>query len=203
MKAPDFSRGLLPAIVQDADQGQVLMLGWMNEEALAVSQECGRVTFFSRSRNQLWTKGETSGHFLALAGLATDCDGDALLIEARPAGPTCHLGTASCFGDARPAGVLGRLEGRIAERARAGQVESYTARLIAAGVARVAQKLAEEGVETALAAVCQDDRAVVGEAADLLYHLLVLLHVRGISLSRILAELAARERGSPAAQAPG
>lgn len=198
MNEADFSPGLLPAIIQDADTGQVLMLGWMSAEALRITQDTGKVTFYSRSRGRLWTKGETSGHFLAFLGLAADCDGDALLIQARPAGPTCHLGSASCFGPAAPAGVLGRLEQRIAKRAAAGEPASYTARLLAAGVARVAQKLAEEGVETALAAACEDEAAVIREAADLLYHLLVLLKARGIALSQVLAELAAREQKASA-----
>lgn len=197
MKEPDFSRGLLPAVVQDADTGQVLMLGWMNEEALAVTRASGKVTFFSRSRGRLWTKGETSGHVLQFLNLAVDCDADALLIEARPAGPTCHLGLASCFGEAQAAGVLGRLERRIEARAASGDPQSYTARLLAQGPLRVAKKLAEEGAETALAAACEDEQAVVREAADLLYHLLVLLRLRKIPLARVFAELAAREAPRP------
>jgi phosphoribosyl-ATP pyrophosphohydrolase/phosphoribosyl-AMP cyclohydrolase len=183
--------GLLPAIVQDADTRRVLMLGYMDRAAAQATLDTQRVTFFSRSRQRLWTKGETSGHVLALVSLEADCDRDTLLVVARPAGPICHLGTRSCFSSA-PADVLSELDLRIAERARERPQGSYTTQLLEAGIRRVAQKVGEEGVETALAAVAQDDAALLGEAADLLYHLLVLLRARGLSLRDALAVLEAR-----------
>jgi phosphoribosyl-ATP pyrophosphohydrolase/phosphoribosyl-AMP cyclohydrolase len=183
--------GLLPAIVQDADSLRVLMLGYMNREALAATQSSGLVTFYSRSRQALWTKGETSGNRLALVAIARDCDGDALLVQARPAGPTCHLGTRSCFPEA-PASYLGTLEQRLAGRLRERPEGSYTTRLAEAGIRAVAQKVGEEAVETALAAVVQDDAALLGESADLLYHLLVLLQLRGLGLRDAEAVLEAR-----------
>ena len=183
--------GLLPAIVQDVDSLRVLMLGYMDRAALATTVASGRVTFFSRSRQQLWTKGETSGHVLSLVSIEADCDRDTLLVRARAAGPTCHLGTPSCF-PAAPADVLSALDARIALRARERPQGSYTTKLLDAGIRRIAQKVGEEGVETALAAVAQDDDALLGEAADLLYHLLVLLRARGLSLRDALAVLESR-----------
>lgn len=182
---------LVAAIVQDADTGRVLMLGWMNDDALAATRASGLVTFYSRSQRRLWRKGETSGHTLALVDIREDCDRDALLVRARPAGPTCHAGTLSCFGDDAPGGFLHALEATIAARA-AGTGVGYTAALLDAGVARIAQKLGEEGVETALAAVGGDDDAVLAESADLVYHLLVLLRARGLRLDALLRTLAAR-----------
>jgi phosphoribosyl-ATP pyrophosphohydrolase/phosphoribosyl-AMP cyclohydrolase len=186
--------GLLPAIVQDAGTAQVLMLGYMNRDALAATLEKGFVTFFSRSKRRLWQKGETSGNRLALRSVHADCDEDALLVVAEPEGPTCHLGTASCFGKAEASGAawLNQLERVIQSRAAAPPEESYTARLLAAGLPRVAQKVGEEGVETALAAVTGDEAALAAEAADLLYHLIVLLHARGMSLEDAVKVL--RER---------
>jgi phosphoribosyl-ATP pyrophosphohydrolase/phosphoribosyl-AMP cyclohydrolase len=187
----DRQAGLLPAVVQDADSLRVLMLGYMSREALAATLESGFVTFYSRSRRALWTKGESSGNRLALVSMARDCDGDALLVQARPAGPTCHLGSRSCFPEA-PASFLHSLEARLGERVRDRPAGSYTSRLAEAGVRAVAQKVGEEAVETALAAVAQDDEALLGESADLLYHLLVLLRVRGLSLGQAEAVLEAR-----------
>ena len=182
----DFAKGggLMPAIVQDARTEQVLMLGYMSEESLAKTHETGLVTFHSRSRDALWTKGETSGHTLALVGIEADCDRDTLLVRATPAGPTCHEGTTSCFGDGGPEGLgfLGRLEAVVEAREGSGPAESYTARLLAKPVHKVAQKVGEEGVEVALAATSEDDEALAGEAADLLYHLIVLLRKRGLGL---------------------
>lgn len=189
----DRQDGLLPAIVQDADNRRVLMLGYMSREALAATLATGRVTFFSRSRQALWTKGETSGHTLQLVAIEADCDADALLVQARPAGPTCHIGRTSCFADA-PGDVLAELDRTIARRAAERPPGSYTTRLFEAGVRRIAQKVGEEGVETALAAVAQDDDALRGEVADLLYHCLVLLRARGLSLADALDALAARRR---------
>lgn len=185
--------GLLPAIVQDADSLRVLMLGYMNAEALAATRASGHVTFFSRSKQRLWTKGESSGHFLDLVELKVDCDNDTLLVLARPQGPTCHLGRASCFPDA-PGGFLGELDALVASRERERPAGSYTTKLFESGVRRIAQKVGEEGVETALAAVVQDDEALLGESADLLYHLIVLLRARGLSLADAIAVLHERHR---------
>ena len=186
--------GLLPAVVQDAGTSQVLMLGYMSREALDLTLKSGFVTFFSRSKQRLWQKGEVSGNRLALREAHGDCDDDALLILADPQGPTCHLGTASCFAKTGAVGAawLGKLERVVRERAAAPPEESYTARLIAAGLPRIAQKVGEEGVETALAAVTADDADLTGEAADLLYHLIVLLHARGLSLADAVAVLQER-----------
>jgi phosphoribosyl-ATP pyrophosphohydrolase/phosphoribosyl-AMP cyclohydrolase len=187
----DKQDGLLPAIVQDADTRRVLMLGYMDRTAAQATLDTGCVTFFSRSRQRLWTKGEASGHVLSLVSMEADCDRDTLLVLARPAGPTCHLGTTSCFPSAR-ADVLSELDVLIADRARERPQGSYTTKLLDAGIRRIAQKVGEEGVETALAAVAQDDAALLGEAADLLYHLLVLLRARGLSLRDALAMLESR-----------
>ena len=184
--------GLLPAIVQDASTLGVLMLGYMDRAALLATIECVEVTFFSRSRQQLWRKGEQSGNVLRLVSIETDCDRDALLVMAEPAGPTCHLGSTSCFPNA-PHDVLATLDVRIGERERERPAGSYTTTLFEAGVRRIAQKVGEEGVETALAAVVQDDAALLGEAADLLYHLLVLLRARGLSLADARAVLKSRQ----------
>jgi len=189
----DKQDGLLPAIVQDADTQRVLMLGYMDRDALDATLASGRVTFFSRSRQRQWTKGETSGHVLELVQLEADCDGDTLLAQARPRGPTCHLGTSSCFTQA-PVAALAELEGLIRTRERERPPGSYTTTLFEAGIARIAQKVGEEGVETALAAVTTDDAALAGEAADLVYHLLVLLRARGLGLSDVAAVLASRSR---------
>jgi phosphoribosyl-ATP pyrophosphohydrolase/phosphoribosyl-AMP cyclohydrolase len=195
----DWSKGggLLPAIVQHARDGRVLMLGYMNREALDATLAGGRVTFYSRSRQCLWTKGETSGHVLNLVSMHADCDADSLLLLADPVGPTCHRGTDSCFGDAAvPAhAFIGQLDALIARRERERPDGSYTTRLFEGGVRRIAQKVGEEGVETALAAVAQDDDALRGEAADLVYHLLVLLRARGLGLDDVAATLALRHAG--------
>ncbi len=191
--------GLLPAVVQHARSGKVLMLGYMNAEALEQTQTQGRVVFYSRSRQRLWTKGETSGNFLTVVDISADCDSDALLVQALPAGPTCHKGTESCFAEAgRTQGealaFLGELEEIIAQRIEERPEGSYTARLYGEGPGRIAQKLGEEGVELALAAVSRDDDAVVAESADLIYHLLLLLKSRGLSVGRVAAELESRRR---------
>ena len=183
--------GLLPAIVQDADSLRVLMLGYMDRAALAATLATRCVTFYSRSRRRLWTKGERSGHTLALISIAADCDRDTLLVAARPEGPTCHLGSPSCFAGAR-GDALAELDVTIARRASGRPPGSYTTKLLEAGTRRIAQKVGEEGVETALAAVSQDDAALLGEAADLLYHLLVLLRARGLSLEDARAVLERR-----------
>jgi len=198
----DFGKGdgLLPAVVQHADTGAVLMVGYMNAEALAATFERKRVVFYSRTRQRLWMKGETSGHVLDLVEIRTDCDRDALLVTARPNGPVCHVGTATCFGDGDAAaasklGFLSTLEGVIEQRVAENPEGSYTARLFAKGPKRIAQKVGEEGLEVALAAVAETDDKVVSESADLLYHLLVLLRSRGVSLAAVVAELESRHAG--------
>ena len=189
----DFEKsgGLIPAIVQHADSGEVLMLGYMNRDALGATHEKQLVTFWSRTKKRLWTKGETSGDVLRLVSIAADCDRDALLVSARPAGPTCHLGTASCFGDAPgpDTAFIGALQHIVAERAQADPSESYTAKLLAKGVLKCAQKVGEEGVETALAGAAEDDTALLNEAADLVFHLSVLLKARGLTLGEVAAIL--------------
>ncbi len=188
--------GLLPAIVQDADDGRVLMLGYMNAEALEATRQTGRVTFFSRSRQRLWTKGETSGHHLELVDLLSDCDRDTLLVLARPAGPACHTGADTCFGDTHipRVGFLASLERTIAERAGADPKESYTARLLAEDSQRCAQKVGEEGVEVALAASAGERDELAAEAADLLYHLLVCLRSADTDLESVANILIRRHR---------
>jgi phosphoribosyl-ATP pyrophosphohydrolase/phosphoribosyl-AMP cyclohydrolase len=195
--------GMMPAIVQDARSGQVLMFAYMNKEALRMTLSEKRATFFSRSRNRLWTKGESSGHWLNVVEVATDCDQDTLLVLANPQGPTCHVGTQSCFGDevgtdAAELSFLMRLEAVIAQRISDRPEGSYTARLWSEGPTRIAQKVGEEGVEVALAAVTQEDERLVGESADLLYHLALLLKSRNLSLTAVVRELEHRHSTSPA-----
>ena len=187
----DKQDGLLPAIVQDADNQRVLMLGYMSREALQATLDSGKVTFFSRSKQRLWMKGETSGDVLDLVHIETDCDADTLLVQARPHGPTCHLQRASCFPNA-PADTLAALDALVATRERERPQGSYTTRLFEGGVRGIAQKVGEEGVETALAGVVQDDEALLGESADLLFHLIVLLRARGLSLADAKRVLEAR-----------
>ena len=185
--------GLLPAVVQDSATGQVLMLGYMSREALAATFEKGRAVFHSRSKGRLWEKGESSGNGLTVSEVRADCDGDALLVKAEPAGPTCHLGTASCFaGEADGAGFLGALGRIVANRAGGDPATSYTARLLAEGPAKVAQKVGEEGVELALAAVSRDREGCIEETADLLYHVTVLMEARGFGWADVAAVLRAR-----------
>lgn len=197
--------GMVPAVVQDAQGGAVLMVGYMNPQALEVTRRSGRATFWSRSQGRLWTKGETSGHFLKVRSIAVDCDGDALLILAIPVGPTCHLGTATCFeeaqagepaahADAEGLAFLGKLDDIIAERIRLRPAGSYTAKLLAQGTRRIAQKVGEEGLEVALAAVAQSDQELIGETADLLFHTLLLLNVKKLSLQHVVRELELRHR---------
>ena len=190
----DKQNGLLPVIVQDANSLRVLMLGYVSRESLAATLASGKVTFFSRSKQRLWTKGETSGNTLELVSVEADCDRDSLLLLARPQGPTCHTGTASCFPSA-PADAIAALDAVVAQRTTATADASYTRKLFDAGITRIAQKVGEEGVETALAAVTADDAALCGEAADLAYHLLVLLQARGLDWSAVRAELAHRAKG--------
>ena len=190
--------GLLPAIVQHWQSGEVLMLGYMNAAALAQTQASRQVTFYSRSKQRLWTKGESSGHVLALKSIRIDCDADTLLLQADPHGPTCHRGSSSCFGEHAevrpPLGFLAELDALVAARHAERPVGSYTTGLFEGGIRRMAQKVGEEGVETALAAVAQDDAELLGEAADLLFHLTVLLRARGLSLADVAARLAQRHQ---------
>ena len=194
----DFEKGggLIPVVVQDADTLQVLTLAYMDRAALDETRESGEATFFSRSRGGRWRKGETSGNRLKVASITPDCDSDALVLKVRPTGPACHLGTTSCFGseDAPGLGRLARLQATIAARASADPAESWTARLLSEGVKRVAQKVGEEGVETALAGVAGDDAELAGEAADLVFHLLVLLRARDLPFDRVLDVLERRSR---------
>lgn len=193
---PDWEKsdGFLPAIVQDVATGRVLMLGYMNREALEKTQATGHVTFFSRSRQRLWTKGETSGNSLELSAIELDCDSDTLLVRVIPHGPACHLGTDTCFGNQfePPVGFVTELERVIEERRCADPEASYTARLLAGGVRRCAQKVGEEGVEVALAAAAGEREELVNESADLLYHLLVVLAARDVEIDDVVRELARR-----------
>ncbi len=186
--------GLLPAVVQDAATLQPLMLGYMSREALQTTLESGFVTFFSRSKQRLWRKGEESGNHLKLVAIHADCDADALLVLAEPAGPTCHLGTASCFTAETAPGIgwLPRLARIVADRAGADPEDSYTARLLAEGPSRIAQKVGEEGVELALAGASGEREACIAEAADLIYHMTVLMLARGFGWGEVTEKL--RER---------
>jgi len=196
----DKMGGLLPVTVQDAGSGSVLMLGYMNREALDRTLAGGLATFWSRSKARLWTKGESSGNQLRLIAAYGDCDGDALLILADPTGPTCHLGTASCFGAVAGTGPgwLAELSRIVAQRAASGDDSSYTRRLLADGPMRIAQKIGEEGVELALAGAASTPEECTAEAADLLYHLCVLMESRGFEWGDVVALLQARHIGQGA-----
>lgn len=195
---PDFDKtnGLIPAIVQDAVSQKVLMLGYMNAEALQVTQQEGRVTFWSRSKRRLWTKGETSGNFLEVEGICIDCDQDTLLIKARPAGPVCHTGADTCFNEANKSrtGFIDQLRGIIKDRKQNPSDKSYTASLFAKGINKVAQKVGEEAVELVIEAKDDNRELFLGEAADLLYHYLVLLEAKNIELDEVVAELEQRHK---------
>ncbi|WP_462159974.1 bifunctional phosphoribosyl-AMP cyclohydrolase/phosphoribosyl-ATP diphosphatase HisIE [Pseudoalteromonas sp. GB56] len=190
----NFSKSpLIPAIVQDYVTGQILMQGFMDHAALTHTLEQKKVTFYSRSKQRLWTKGESSGHFLHVEAVYTDCDQDSILIMAYPDGPTCHLGTQSCFGDAKPSlGFLAELEQIIIDRKDADPQSSYTASLFVKELARSCQKVGEEGVEVALAAMKNDNNELTDESADLLYHLIVLLQRQGLSLADVVSRLQSR-----------
>lgn len=195
-RRPDFSKGqgLVPAIVQHADTRAVLMLGYMNEEAFSATQETGRVTFFSRSRQELWQKGATSGNFLELVELLVDCDSDAILVKARPKGPTCHTGAESCFqgGAASSLAVLETVSRTLVARLRQPSAQSYTSTLFAAGTDRIAQKIGEEATEVVIEAKNSNNERLLGESADLLFHLMVLLTYRGVSIEDVCEVLRAR-----------
>ena len=198
----DFGKngdGLVPVIIQDDATLRVLMLGYMNDEAYRKSMKEGRVTFFSRSKGRLWTKGETSGNFLNIRSVSTDCDNDALLIRVEPVGPTCHTGSRSCFEAGRDAvpdneGFIRRLQTVIRQRHKDMPEGSYTTRLFTEGVNKMAQKVGEEAVETVIEAVAGNDPAFIYEASDLIYHLLVLLESKGFSISDLEDELAKRHK---------
>ncbi|MCT4716359.1 bifunctional phosphoribosyl-AMP cyclohydrolase/phosphoribosyl-ATP diphosphatase HisIE [Enterobacteriaceae bacterium H18W14] len=186
---------LMPVIVQHAVSGEVLMLGYMNPEALAQTEQSGKVTFYSRTKQRLWTKGETSGNFLNVVSITPDCDNDTLLVLANPIGPTCHLGNSSCFAPAKHSWhFLFELEELLASRKTADPESSYTAKLYASGTKRIAQKVGEEGVETALAATVNDRHELTNEASDLMYHLLVLLQDQDLDLSAVIENLRKRHK---------
>lgn len=198
-REPDFSKceGLIPAIIQDARTGNVLMLGYMNERAYQLTREKGLVTFFSRSRNELWTKGETSGNYLKFIDLSVDCDQDAILVSAIPMGPTCHEGTESCFSDLapRPLATLTHLRETIQERKASRGDTSYTASLFEAGIDKIAQKVGEEAIEVVIEGKNNDTERLLNESADLLFHLMVLLEAKGVALEdvcRVLDQRAAK-----------
>jgi phosphoribosyl-ATP pyrophosphohydrolase/phosphoribosyl-AMP cyclohydrolase len=197
-REPDFStcNGLLPAIVQDARNGTVLMLGYMNEESFTTTIQSGLVTFFSRSRGKLWTKGATSGNFLKLTDISVDCDRDAILVKAIPSGPTCHEGTTSCFADAAPnvLNVLQHLEEIIKQRRRVPSDTSYTSALFKAGIDKIAQKVGEEGVEVVIEGKNDNPERLLNESADLLFHLMILWEVKGVALSDVCGVLEQRSR---------
>lgn len=188
-----YADGLVPAIVQDEDTLRVLMLGFMNEAALAETRASGKVTFYSRSKQRLWTKGEESGHWLVVSDIRVDCDQDTLLVKARPQGPTCHTGADTCWGeDNRPGDFLSYLEGIIASRKNAAPETSYTAKLLSRGINKVAQKVGEEAVELVIEAKDDDKTLFMGEAADLLFHYLVLLQAKGYTLAEVVEVLKER-----------
>jgi len=188
--------GLVPVVAQDRASGDVLMVAWANAEALTKTAETGVAHFWSRSRKALWRKGETSGNELRVVEIRRDCDGDTLLLVVEPTGPACHTGARTCFGDVSPtaAGMLEELARIVAARATAAPEESYTARLLAKGPDQVLKKIGEEATEVVLAARVQTDERLVEESADLLYHLLLALHMRGVPLARVMDELRRRRR---------
>jgi phosphoribosyl-AMP cyclohydrolase / phosphoribosyl-ATP pyrophosphohydrolase len=183
----DFSKGngLVPVVIQDNNTLQVLMVGYMNEEALMKTARDKRVTFFSRSKNRLWTKGETSGNFLNVVEILSDCDSDSILIKVDPAGPACHTGSTSCFGEETPKGFINKLEQIINQRIEENAPDSYTNKLFKRGINKVAQKVGEEAVELIIEAKDNNIELFKNEAADLLYHLLILLKAKGVRLQNV------------------
>lgn len=194
----DFKKmnGLVPAIVQDALSGKILMQGYMNEEALAKTQETGMVTFFSRSKNRLWTKGETSGNFMELVSFAVDCDGDSILVKANPRGPVCHTGADTCFFEENESktGFIDQLRSIIKDRKNNPTEKSYTASLFAKGINKIAQKVGEEAVEIVIEAKDDNKDLFLGEAADLLFHYLILLEAKGYELDEVMEVLIERHK---------
>lgn len=193
---PDFTKdnGLIPAVIQDSRTMQVLMLGYMNEEAFQKTQKEGLVTFYSRFKQRLWTKGESSGNYLEVKDIKIDCDSDTLLIKATPAGPTCHKGTTTCFGEPDYRGFLYKLEEVIHERIDSDLENSYTSRLFKKGINKVAQKVGEEAVELVIESKDENQELFKNEAADLLYHLLILLRAKNLKLEDVEEVLAGRAR---------
>lgn len=190
-----YADGLVPAIVQDAVTDKVLMLGFMNEEALAVTESTKHVTFFSRSKQRLWTKGEQSGHFLNLVSIAVDCDKDSLLIKANPIGPTCHTGADTCWNETNEQkDFLLYLEQIIEQRSKVSTDESYTAKMLGKGINKVAQKVGEEAVELVIEAKDDNKELFLGEAADLMFHYLLLLKAKGYKLQEVLEVLQKRHK---------
>ncbi|WP_422003855.1 bifunctional phosphoribosyl-AMP cyclohydrolase/phosphoribosyl-ATP diphosphatase HisIE [Roseivirga pacifica] len=198
IKELDFSKedGLIPAIIQDAQTGKVLMLGYMNEEALEKTLATQKVTFFSRSKSRLWTKGETSENYLRLVSISPDCDQDALLVKVNPEGPTCHTGTDTCWQEENKNDLqfLGYLTDVIKERRQLSTDESYVARLFSKGINKVAQKVGEEAVEVVIEAKDNDDKLFLDESADLLFHYMMLLEAKGFSLSDVVSVLKERHK---------
>ena len=199
MKTANFNKnnnGLLPAIVQDEQTLKVLMLGYMNQEALEKTQSSGKVTFFSRSKQRLWTKGETSGNFLKLVSIKIDCDQDAILIKAFPNGPTCHLGNDTCWGEDNTSGLslVRELEAVIEDRKKNPLKKSYISSLFDKGIHKIAQKVGEESFETVIEAIANNEQLFIEEAADLFFHYLILLKSKGKSLEDVLLILEDRKR---------
>lgn len=199
----DFTKGngLVPAIIQDVNSREVLMLGYMNEEALEVTQESGKITFYSRSKQRLWTKGESSGNFLEYISMRVDCDQDALLILAKPTGPVCHMGTDTCWGQGNTTGILflDHLQQIIAQRQTEANLEStasnsYVVSLFKKGMPKIAQKVGEEAVETVIEAMSNQDSLLLNESADLVFHLMILLQARGFSLTDVAGILEDRHQ---------
>ncbi|MBO6212898.1 bifunctional phosphoribosyl-AMP cyclohydrolase/phosphoribosyl-ATP diphosphatase HisIE [Algoriella sp.] len=194
----DFNKsndGLVPVIIQNYLNNQVLMLGYMNQEAFDKTQEIGKVTFYSRSKNRLWTKGEESGNFLEVKSIAVDCDNDTILIKAKPFGPTCHTGSTTCFKEENNHGFMYELEQTISDRIDSDDPESYTNKLYKRGINKVAQKVGEEAVEIVIEAKDNNDELFLGEAADLMYHYLILLKAKGFKLEDVENVLKSRENG--------
>jgi len=192
----DFNKGegLVPVIIQDFQSLEVLMLGYMNEEAFAKTEAEGKVTFYSRSKNRLWTKGEESGNFLYVKSIAIDCDQDTILIKADPVGPTCHTGSRSCFSSEYNQNFIFKLEQIIADRYENPQESSYVNRLREKGLNKIAQKVGEEGVETVIAALNETEFDFINESSDLVFHLLVLLREKNVSLETIAKNLESRHQ---------
>ena len=194
LEAPDFSKGLLPAVIQDYFTKNILMVGFMNAEAFEKTQEEGKVTFFSRSKDRLWTKGETSGNFLHVKSIQIDCDKDTLLIQAIPEGPVCHTGSKTCFEDSNASSDLSFLESIIAERHSNPNEKSYTSSLFTKGINKIAQKVGEEAVELVIESKDNDEGLFLNEAADLMFHYLVLLKAKGYSLEDVISVLRERHK---------
>lgn len=192
----DKGKGLLPVIIQDATTAKVLMLGYMNNEALEKTKKEGKVTFWSRSKDRLWTKGESSGNFLRVEEIMIDCDQDTILIKAHPQGPTCHTGADTCFNESNSSrtGFIDRLRNIIQDRKQNPTDKSYTASLFEKGINKVAQKVGEEAVELVIEAKDDNKDLFMGEAADLLFHYLILLEAKGYSLDEVIAVLEARHQ---------